>query len=166
MGRVATALATGAVLSLLPGLGGCTDDRDDAGAVHGYQGRLVQGDVEVVVRVRRHDLTATFTPRRSGFHVYSVDLPAAGVQGLGVPTRVQPSGGATATGDLVADQPVRSLDYPSLGLTLPVYPDGPVTLRLAVERSRSEPEVRVTYAACSEALCLPPVRDARVPLHR
>jgi hypothetical protein len=166
MGRLATALAAGAVLSLLSGIGGCGDDRGDASTVQGYQGRLVRGDVEVVVHVRQHQLTATFTPRRSGFHVYSVDLPAAGVQGLGVPTRVQASGGATATGDLEADQPVRSLEYPSLGVTLPVYPDGPVTLRLAVERSRSEPEVRVSYAACSEALCLPPVRDAQVPLHR
>jgi hypothetical protein len=166
MGRLATALAAGAVLGLLPVLGGCGDGHDDASAVQDYQGRLARGDVEVVVHVRRHQLTATFTPRRSGFHVYSVDLPAAGVQGLGVPTRVRASGGAKPTGDLEADQPVRTLEYPSLGVTLPVYPDGPVTLRLAVQRSRSEPEVRVTFAACSEALCLPPVRDARVPLHR
>ena len=120
---------------------------------------MVRGEVDVAVRVDDDTLAATFTPRRKGFHVYSVDLPEGGVDGLGVRTDVSVRGGARGTGEPVADQPVRRLDYPTLGLRLPVYPDGPVTLTLRVRRGEGAPEVRVTYAACSESTCLVPVRE-------
>jgi hypothetical protein len=160
MGRLS--LAGGAILALLTTTGACSSD--PAQADRDYRGQLTRGGVQVVVRLQGQDLAATFTPRRSGFHVYSVDLPATGVQGLGIATRVRAAGGVHATGGPVADMPVRQLPYPSLGLTLPVYPNGPVTVRVEVERSGTTPVVRVSYAACSESVCLPPVRDVRVPM--
>ena len=36
----------------------------------------------------QHELQATLSPQRPGFHIYSIDLPAQGVDGLGIPTRL------------------------------------------------------------------------------
>ena len=127
-------------------------------------GRVTRGGVSVRAELTGNRLSVTFAPQRHGFHVYSVDLPVGGIQGLGVATRVQVSGGLASTGEAQPNRPVRQLSYPSLHLTLPVYPDGPVTVRQAVRRTDGTPRLMVTYAACSESLCLPPVRDLEVPL--
>jgi hypothetical protein len=129
-------------------------------------GRVVRAGVAVDARLEGDSLTVTFTPSRAGFHVYSVDLPASGIDGLGVATQVQVGGGMRATDGPVVSRRVRHLDYPTLGLTLPVYPDGPVALRYRVDRSEENPRLLVTYAACSESRCLVPVRDLAVPLGR
>jgi hypothetical protein len=44
----------------------------------------------------------------------------------------------------------------------PVYPDGPVTVRLPIEkldRPTTPIELAITYMACSDTTCLPPVEN-------
>jgi hypothetical protein len=110
---------------------------------------------------------ATFVPLRAAFHLYSKDLPRAGLNGIGRPTLLEivSSHGLTSTGSLTADQPSTSLYVPALALTFPVYPDGPVTLRVPVARVPSgghDATLSVTYMACSGRTCLPPVVDKRI----
>ncbi|GAA0264164.1 hypothetical protein GCM10009527_070300 [Actinomadura nitritigenes] len=121
--------------------------------------RFTEGGVEVSVSVTDTAVKAVYRPLRPGFYVYSVDLPAGGVDGLGVATRLDVRGGLTATGRSTADRPVRTLVLPSLGVSLPVYPDGPVTLSLPVRKTGRSAEVVISYAACSSGTCLPPVTD-------
>ncbi|NKZ02413.1 hypothetical protein [Actinomadura latina] len=123
---------------------------------------FTESGVEVSVTVSGSEVKAVFRPTRPGFHVYSVDMPDGGVDGLGIPTRVAVRGGLTASGRVTADKPVRMLDLPSLGVRLPVYPDGPVALSLPVERSGRSGEVVVSYGACSSGTCLAPVIDRAV----
>ncbi|MFA1537781.1 hypothetical protein [Actinomadura monticuli] len=120
---------------------------------------FTEGGVEVSISVSESEVTAVFRPERAGFHVYSVDLPAGGVDGLGIPTRLGVRGGLAAAGRASADESVRMLDLPSLGVKLPVYPDGPVAVSLPVKRTGNSAEVVVSYGACSAGTCLPPVID-------
>lgn len=145
--------------------GGCTraDDRTDQETL---TGRLAAGEVTVEVTLVNGQVRATFRPDRAGFHLYSLDLPPAGVQGLGIPTVVAVRGRLHATGKPAADVPVRALRIDELNVELPVYPDGPVTVTLPVRATGEGPaEVVVTYGACSENTCLPPVRDQAITLN-
>jgi hypothetical protein len=100
----------------------------------------------------------TFTPQQAGFHLYSIDMPPDGVDGLGVPTQVVVRGGLQASASPVANQPVRQLRIEDLNVDLPVYPDGPVTVTVPVHRVGNGPaQVVVTYGACSLSTCLRPV---------
>ncbi len=68
-------------------------------------------------------------------------------------------------GPLVADQPTIELQVAALGLTFPVYPEGAVTLRLPVTLTAKDSAtavLSVTYMACSDRICLPPVIDKRI----
>jgi hypothetical protein len=97
--------------------------------------------------------------------VYSISLPAGGVDGLGVPTRLGVRGGLRATGSPTADRPIRSLSLPGLNVVLPVYPDGPVTVTLPVTRTgSSSAQAIVSYGACSTSTCLPPVTALVIPV--
>lgn len=131
----------------------------------GHQGapprsaRFTESGVEVSITVSESQVKAVFRPTRPGFHVYSVDMPNGGIDGLGIPTRLKVRGGLTAVGPATADKPVRMLDLPSLGVKLPVYPNGPVAVSLPVERSGRSAEVVLSYGACSTGTCLPPVID-------
>lgn len=112
-------------------------------------------------------IAATFTPTDSGLHLYSKDLPKDGQGGIGRPTLVEiASAGWRAAGPLVASAEPESLRVAILGVTFPVYPDGPVTLRLPVTRSAGAgagPDtLSLTYMACSARVCWPPVEDRRV----
>jgi hypothetical protein len=108
---------------------------------------------------------ATFSPQKPGYHLYSIDLPPGGVNGLGIPTAVSVRGDLRVTGSPTADMPVSSLRIEELDVDLPVYPDGPVTVTVPVRRSGDgRAEVVVTYGACSLTICLPPVRDRLITL--
>lgn len=110
-------------------------------------------------------LLTTFTPQRPGFHLYSVGLPADGIQGLGRPTRVEVAGALHSSGPLTAESPVRMLSMQGTDVTFPVYPDGPVTTELPVGvDSRGGAQVLVSYAACSAQECLMPVTAHPVQL--
>ncbi len=103
-------------------------------------------------------LAARYTPLEKHFHVYSKDLPPDGVNGVGRPTRLDIISGLVATGELTVD--ATTSDFKTQGLTeiLPVYPDGPVTLRLPVRVAGDGRErVKISYMACSAVTCLPPV---------
>lgn len=119
-------------------------------------------DQGVSVAMRLSDdgarLVTTFTPQRPGFHLYSVGLPADGIQGLGRPTRVEVAGALRSRGPLIAEAPVKMLPMEGTDLTFPVYPDGPVTTDLPVAvDEHGDAKVLVSYAACSPQECLMPV---------
>jgi hypothetical protein len=110
-------------------------------------------------------LLTTFTPQRAGFHLYSVALPAEGIQGLGRPTRVEVAGALRSRGPLMAESPVRMLPMQGTDLAFPVYPDGPVTTELPVDiDAHGGAKVLVSYAACSSEECLVPVTGHPVEL--
>jgi hypothetical protein len=142
-------------------LAGCGDSRPEPATV------FTENGVTVTITVSARAVRAVYRPTRPGFHVYSVDLPAGGVGGLGVPTRLSVRGGLVATGRATADKPVRPLDLPALGVRLPVYPDGPVTISLPVRRIGRTAGIVVSYGACSSGTCLAPVTDhvTTVTLH-
>ena len=110
-------------------------------------------------------LEATFAPQHTGFHLYSIDLPATGVGGVGRPIRVTTQGALRVVGPLTANTKVLMITLTGTSLVLPVYPDGPVTTDLPVELDGSgSATVLVSYAACSSTTCLPPVTDHAVTL--
>ena len=128
-------------------------------------GRLEAGGVTVEAVLADGQVQATFRPQRPGFHLYSLDLPPDGVQGLGIPTVVAVRGSLDAIGTPSVDKPVKELRIEELNVTLPVYPDGPVTVTLPVRSIGDGPaEVVVTYGACSASTCLPPVREHAIAL--
>jgi hypothetical protein len=113
----------------------------------------------------RATLVATLKPDRPGFHLYSVDLPADGINGVGRPITLMPRGTLAAAGPLTAEARTTTITLAGTDLTLPVYPDGPVTVDLPVTLAgHGEAAVLVGYAACSKSACLPPVSGHRVSL--
>ena len=141
-----------------------------AATVHRYPHDVGFTDSGVSVAMHLSDdgskLLTTFTPQRPGFHLYSVGLPAAGIEGLGRPTRVEVAGALRSRGPLIAESPVRMLAMQGADVTFPVYPDGPVTTELPVDvESRGEAKVLVSYAACSPQECLMPVTAYPVELN-
>ena len=113
-------------------------------------------------------LTATFTPDEEDAHLYSMDLPLEGVDGLRRPTRLALAPGTSlqASGDLQTAAVAESIIVAPDLLPLPVYPAGPVVLRLPVqlpESTRLE-QVLVTYMACSPRGCYRPVIEKAVDI--
>jgi len=105
-------------------------------------------------------LVATFTPL-SGDHLYSKDIPRDGVYGEGRPTLLEltPQSSMRAIGTLTASV---ADEVSSMGVdALLVYPSGPVTLRLPVSLPAGmgwyNDQVSVTYMACNQTACKPPV---------
>lgn len=163
--RPAPAAALGALLLLTAACS--TRPAPAPAAAATYEG----GGVQVAVRLETADggsdglIRATFTPQEPGFHLYSVDLPDGGVDGLGIPTRLTAGTGLAPDGSPTADRPLRTVSPDGLGVDLPVYPDGPVTLTLPVHRTGPGPgTVVVSYGACSEQRCLAPVTGRAITL--
>jgi hypothetical protein len=130
-----------------------------------------QNDVEVKISILKYPsgqmrLSGTFTPTRPGFYLYGKDLPKTGLQGLGRPTllEVQQTGSIKITGALEADQPIKNIYVNALDISFPVYPAGPVTLSIPFEPAGNPAfmELSITYMACSDKTCLPPVINKRV----
>ncbi|MER7955818.1 hypothetical protein [Streptomyces sp. NPDC096030] len=111
-------------------------------------------------------LVATFTPDEAGFHLYSTALPAEGVEGVGRPTEVRPVGSVATAGDMTVDKPVKSITVPGVRAAVPVYPDGPVTVKLPIRATApGEAKVLIGYASCSSTEgCTIPVADRAVSL--
>jgi hypothetical protein len=165
----------------------------DSGGLKGAT-RLAQFSdqgVTVVIGVKDRTAThatlvATLTPERPGFHLYSIDLPPDGIQGVGRPISLNVQGSLSASGPLAAQTKATTLRLAGTDLTLPVYPDGPVTVDLPVTigaqsgatghsgqsmpgahsmlDAQSGATALVGYAACSESACLPPVSGHAVQL--
>ncbi|MDQ1646470.1 MAG: hypothetical protein QOJ50_2654 [Cryptosporangiaceae bacterium] len=123
------------------------------------------GVTVTVTRRSASELAVVFAPDRSGFHLYSADLPRGGVDGIGVPTSVALEGGLRAAGPAVPSRSAVPITVEGLAKPVPVYPDGPVTFAVPVDPAgRGAESVVVSYAACSEAECLPPVIAQRIGL--
>jgi hypothetical protein len=130
--------------------------------------------VRVSISLERHwlgaaVLVARYTPDVASGHLYSIDLPRGGVDGVGRPTLLEiPSQpGLRPTGLLSADRAPIIRQLEGFSAPLPIYPDGPVTLRLPVVAEGGQATLSVTYMACSsEGYCLPPVigREVRVSI--
>jgi hypothetical protein len=107
-------------------------------------------------------LAATFSPLEAGYHLYSMNLPPEGVNGIGRPTLLEliPGSQIQAKGELTTD----ILEIILEGAEgLMVYPEGPVTLRMAIllpgGNEWVDENISVTYMACSSISCRPPVID-------
>jgi hypothetical protein len=159
-------LAVVAVASLARGCAGAGASSPSAE----LSGRLDDSGVTVVAALTigpdgTRRVQTTFTPQKTGYHLYSMDLPPGGVNGLGVPTTVTVGGSLRAAGSPTANVPVRNLRIEELDVDLPVYPDGPVTITVPVRRTgNGRAEVVVTYGACSPSNCMAPVRDRIIAL--
>ncbi len=103
-------------------------------------------------------LSARYTPLLERFHVYSKDLPPNGVNGLGRPTRLDIVTGLAAAGELSASEATIDLRIETLDEVFPVYPDGPVTLRLPVwVTGDGNAQIQIVYMTCSTSSCLAPM---------
>ncbi len=116
-------------------------------------------------------LASTYTPVDAQVHLYSTDLPRAGLNGAGRPTLLElpAQSGVHSIGQLTADQPVILDPFPTLNTAFPIYPDGPITLRLPIALETHDTQldmtVNVTYMACSSTgFCLPPVENKSIAL--
>ncbi len=113
-------------------------------------------------------LIGTFTPLREGFHLYSAGLPREGLNGVGRPTLLEIASPdvLAPSGALSADHAAAMLYVPMLADSFPVYPAGPVTLRLPVRRlgAGRRATLSLTFMACSENTCLPPIVGRRVTI--
>jgi hypothetical protein len=98
--------------------------------------------------------------------LYSKDIPITGVEGLGRPTllEVEADGQLVPMGMLTESVPAVLSDFEPRELM--VYPPGAVELSLPVEivsdGLSSETTIRVTYMACNETGCKPPVMRKEV----
>lgn len=131
---------------------------------------FVENGVRVSINLDRDWLgglwiAGDFTPLTEA-HLYSTELPPGGIQGLGRPTQLRVSGGSLRVlGPAVANRPVIADRIEELGVTLPVYPSGSVTVRVPVAidgGAAATAQVHVSYMACTPKGCLPPVLDRAV----
>ncbi|WP_030765477.1 hypothetical protein [Streptomyces sp. NRRL F-2664] len=166
--RAAAALLA---LAALPACGGQPAADPAAAARPAPTTRFSENGVTVTLSVTdwkasAGTLTAVFTPEAKGFHLYSTDLPATGIEGVGRPTTVGVTGALAAQGTLQAAAQVRSIRVPGVDAPVPVYPDGPVTTTLPVRADgNGDATVLIGYASCStQDGCTIPVSDRPVRL--
>ncbi|MFD9408148.1 hypothetical protein ACFWBN_14175 [Streptomyces sp. NPDC059989] len=166
---VAAALLTFVSLASLAACGG--QPAEGAGDSPPPTTRFTENGVTVTLSVSdwhhsKGTLTAVFTPEAKGFHLYSTDLPATGIEGVGRPTAMAVTGVLRAEGGLTAGADVRSISVPGVDAPVPVYPDGPVTTTLPVRADADgDATVLLGYASCStEKGCTIPVSDRPVHL--
>lgn len=139
-------------------------------------GGFSQNFVRVDLALERDDagmllIAATFTPDEPSSHLYSSELPRDGIDGAGRPTRLlaEPQAALRPLSPATADQRVVLQQLEGFSQPFPVYPDGPVTLRLPVAlQSAARPlqaRLLVSYMACSsQGYCFPPVVDRPVTI--
>ncbi|GEM_PF-1120476 len=135
---------------------------------------FTQNGVHVEIRLEKDSnglsVAAAYRPINERFHLYSKDLPPGGLNGLGRPTVLEISGnGVEPTGALLASVPTIKLNATWSQEPVPVYPEGPVTLRLPIRflldtTSPIPAELSLTYMTCSDTICLPPVEGKVIPI--
>jgi thioredoxin 1 len=124
--------------------------------------RDVAVSIRLVMKAASASLCGTFAPTRQGFHLYAIELPDEGINGIGRPTRlsVVKSNALRPQGAAKADRASTTVKVEPLGLTFPVYPAGPVTLCMPVEvadRRDASADIALSYMTCSDQVCMPPV---------
>jgi hypothetical protein len=112
-------------------------------------------------------LSARLMPTAAGFQLYGSNLARGAVDGAGRPTRFELTspGGVRTRGPMFENVDARPERVEVLKQTFPMYPAGPVVLRIPItrpEKSTSQTEVSITYMACGPTGCLPPVEDRRI----
>ena len=137
---------------------------------------FTESSVEVSIALEQDSsgqffLATTFAPTDADMHLYSKDLPPEGQDDLGRPTLLElvPGSSLLAAGELTAN--IEPVTDPDDGYGLPLYPVGPVTLRLPVSLPDGDgwvdDQVSVTFMACSGYACRAPVIgkviDIRIP---
>ncbi len=158
-------LALGPAALVLLALSGCGTGNTPASTAHATADGVTVTVTLLPPSHGQRDLQATFSPQRPGFHIYSIDLPEQGIDGLGIPTRLAVQGGLTAAGKPTANHTTLLLQPAGLTTELPVYPDGPVTFTLPVRQTGThQADVTVSYGACSAHTCLMPVTDEVIHL--
>jgi len=162
--RLSRYAVVAAVLSTTAATAGCAHSTAGAAAPPPPTARFTDSGVAVTMTLKDWNgqtgvLETTFAPTRPTFHLYSIALPATGVDGVGRPTTITVDGSLATAGPLTTDAPVHQLTPAGSDFSLPVYPDGPVTTTLPVRATGAgRARVAVGYAACSETLgCLFPV---------
>ena len=134
---------------------------------------FTENSVTVNIRLERDAsgqdiLSVTFTPLDPPLHLYGKDIPREGVNGLGRPTLIElvPGSRLQAAGELT-DSVTPVPDDDAADLT--EYPAGPVTLHLPILLPEGKgwfnEQVSITYMACSDSSCQPPVVGKLVNLH-
>lgn len=128
-------------------------------------------DVSITLERRGNDrifLSATFTPLNSGLHLYSKEIPKTGLDGLGRPTLLELSKDSSikvVSKLLESTSPQRPTSPP---LDLLTYPAGPVTLSYQILLPEGsnwiEDEVIVTYMACNDLGCRPPIQQKPIAI--
>ncbi len=132
-----------------------------------------ENKVEVTITLERGNndqfiLSAIFTPQDSGLHLYSKDISKTGINGLGRPTLLE----------LSKDSPMQAVSElmesasPQAPITPPfellTYPAGAVTLSYQILLPNGNnwinDEVIVTYMACDEQGCRPPVQQKPITI--
>ena len=113
-------------------------------------------------------LSATFTPLSPHLHLYSKDIPKTGVGGLGRPTLLElmDNSSIQSTGGLIENVPSQIPEFEPKGLL--IYPVGPVILSIPIllrpgQAAIKEP-VFVTYMACDQQGCRPPVEGKAISI--
>ena len=108
-------------------------------------------------------LSATFTPLDADLHLYSKDIPKTGVNGLGRPTLLELAKGSTiqVKGELIESTPSQIPLFEPKELL--VYPAGSITLSIPIllpdGNKWVNEQVLVTYMACNEQGCRPPIEE-------
>src|SRR5258708_4171720 len=136
---------------------------------------FTQNGVQVNVSLEKDStgqmsLAATYRPMNAGYHLYSKDLPRNGLDGVGRPSLLEISGnGVQATGTLLESVHPIELNATWSQEPVPVYPEGPVTLRLPIKLLESTAssvvaELSLTYETCSATTCFPPVVGKTIPV--
>ena len=124
--------------------------------------------VKVAVSAARLDdewtvIRGIYTPTEAGYHLYSKDMPPEGIDETGRPTLLTANGGdVIQIGSVLADKEPH--DFTQYGVTLPVYPEGPVTLYrlIRINPGATSVSVALTYMSCSAELCNMPVEGSVV----
>ena len=133
-----------------------------------------ENDVKVMIALEHEEndqfvLSATFAPLVPGLYFYSKDIPKNGVDGLGRPTLLELTQNSKmiVLGELTESVAAYPTNFEPKELL--VYPPGEVKLSLPIElpsgKGWVDEEVNVTYMACSEKGCKPPVIGKTIAVH-
>ena len=134
---------------------------------------ITQNHVQVDINLEADSLghmilAATYKPLDAGFHLYSKDLPITGIDGVGRPTLLElpPQGGFQSSGAVAESVPANTVKIQGMDQPFPIYPDGPITLRVPVKLTNADTkqaELSLTYMACSlTGGCYPPVMNKEI----
>ena len=132
-----------------------------------------ENKVDVVITLERTNndqfvLYATFTPQDPGLHLYSKDIPKTGINGLGRPTLLELSKDSFMLAVSSLTESISPQTPATPPFELLTYPAGPVTLSLHIllpdGNSWVNDQVIVTYMACDEQGCRPPVQQKPIAI--